>query len=82
MRHRGGTSCKPSAGPAAKAPRPPRPHPPHLPTSEGERLRETVHGVSAPRPAGAPLASFLVRGGALKGQRLSVKTPVVNIAAG
>jgi len=25
------------------------------------------------------LASFLVRGGALKGQRLSVKTPVVNI---
>jgi len=39
-----------------------------------------VHGVpAAPRPSGTPLASFLVRGGALKGQRLSVKTPVVNI---
>jgi pSer/pThr/pTyr-binding forkhead associated (FHA) protein len=38
-----------------------------------------VHGVSAPRPTGASLASFLVRGGALKGQRLAVKTPVVNI---
>jgi len=34
---------------------------------------------AAPRPSGAALASFLVRGGALKGQRLSVKTPVVNI---
>jgi len=39
-----------------------------------------VHGVpAAPRPSSAVLASFLVRGGALKGQRLSVKTPVVNI---
>jgi pSer/pThr/pTyr-binding forkhead associated (FHA) protein len=44
------------------------------------RLRETVHGVpAAPRPSTGALASFLVRGGALKGQRLSVKTPVVNI---
>ena len=43
-------------------------------------MRETVHGMpAAPRPSGAALASFLVRGGALKGQRLSVKTPVVNI---
>jgi pSer/pThr/pTyr-binding forkhead associated (FHA) protein len=59
------------------------------------RLKETVHGVpggspssqpaapapapSTARPSGAALASFLVRNGALKGQRLAVKTPVVNI---
>ena len=34
---------------------------------------------AAPRPSTAALASFLVRGGLLKGQRLIVKTPVVNI---
>ena len=69
-------SENPQPGPAASAPAAgPPPTPP-----KGERLRETVHGVpSAPRPSGAPLASFLVRGGALKGQRLGVKTPVVNI---
>jgi pSer/pThr/pTyr-binding forkhead associated (FHA) protein len=65
----------PQPGPAASAPSAGPPTPP-----KGERLRETVHGVpSAPRPSGAPLASFLVRGGALKGRRLGVKTPVVNI---
>ncbi len=64
----------PPPGPAASAPSAAPPPP------KGERLRETVHGVpAAPRPAGAALASFLVRGGALKGQRLGVKTPVVNI---
>ncbi len=65
----------PQPAPAADAPS-------AAPTApaKGERLRETVHGVpAAPRPTGAPLASFLVRGGALKGQRLAVKTPVVNI---
>ena len=50
----------------------------------GERLKETVHGVPATpptvsRPSGAALANFLVKNGALKGQRLVVKTPVVNI---
>ena len=71
--------ANPQPGPAANVPSAaPPPHPPTPP--KGERLRETVHGVSAaPRPSGAPLASFLVRGGALKGQRLRVKTPVVNI---
>ena len=45
-----------------------------------EKLKETVHGVpAAPRASGSALASFLVRGGALKGQRVVVKTPVVNI---
>jgi len=76
---------------AAPAPPPPPPEnpkpapaaaPPPVPPTKGEsvKLRETVHGVpAAPRPSSTPLASFLVRGGALKGQRLSVKTPVVNI---
>ena len=71
----------PSPGPAANAPSAESP----LPPTQGSaavpgKLRETVHGVpAAQRPSGAPLASFLVRGGALKGQRLTVKTPVVNI---
>jgi pSer/pThr/pTyr-binding forkhead associated (FHA) protein len=63
----------PPRGPAASAPS-------AVPPPKGEKLRETVHGVpAAPRPSGAPLASFIVRGGALKGQRFGVKTPVVNI---
>src|SRR5437667_11107292 len=67
--------ANPQPGPAASAPSAVPPPPP-----KGERLRETVHGVpSAPRPSGAPLANFLVRGGSLKGQRLRVKMPVVNI---
>src|SRR5438874_9692704 len=55
------------------------------PTGAGDRLRHTVHGLEAyvpPSPraaAGGSLASFLVRSGGLAGQRLSVKTPVVNI---
>src|SRR5207249_9457147 len=60
-------------GPAARAPSA------VPPTKGGESLKETIHGVpAASRPSGA-LGSFLVRGGSLKGQRLSVKTPVVNI---
>lgn len=74
----------PPAGPAASAPsaEPPTKGSPPV----AEKLKETVHGVpgapaapAAPRPSGGALASFLVRGGALKGQRLVVKTPVVNI---
>src|SRR5206468_984299 len=63
----------PLPGPAASTPSAVTP-------AKGERLRETVHGVpSAPRAPGTPLASFIGRGGALKGQRFGVKTPVVNI---
>ena len=72
----------PKPGPAASAPSAAAPAPAPIPPTKGEsaKLRETVHGVpAAPRPSGTPLASFLVRGGTLKGQRLSVKTPVVNI---
>src|SRR5438034_7047191 len=67
----------PPPGPAAS---PPQAVPP-----PGDRLRHTVHGLDAyvppsPRSAtGGSLASFLVRSGGLTGQRLSVKTPVVNI---
>lgn len=84
-------SANPAPGPAANAPSAasPLPLPPTKSSTPavGGRLRETVHGVSpaapppqpATRPSGALLASFLVRAGALKGQRLGVKTPVVNI---
>lgn len=54
--------------PAPPAPKPPAAAPPQAPPP------------SAPRPAGPPaLAKFLVRTGSLKGQRLIVKVPVVNI---
>ncbi len=73
----------------ATAPPPPPPgpaaSPPQAVPPPGDRLRHTVHGLDAyvppsPRSAtGGSLASFLVRSGGLAGQRLSVKTPVVNI---
>ena len=76
--------------PAAPPPSPPPAEPAAapLPPTQGSsaatagKLRETVHGVpAAPRPSagGGVLANFLVRAGALKGQRLIVKTPVANI---
>jgi len=68
----------PPEGPAAK---PPAAAPP--------KLADTVNAIpAAPRAApgagrpssgGAPLASFLVKNGSLKGQRLLVRTPIVNI---
>ncbi len=47
------------------------------------RLRNTAFGVPVPPPpptarASAPLATFLVKTGALKGQRVPIRTPVVN----
>jgi pSer/pThr/pTyr-binding forkhead associated (FHA) protein len=58
------------------------------PTGAGQRLSDTMHGVpiselrgpitpASPQPA--PLASLLVRSGAMKGSRLPVRVPVVNI---
>ncbi len=73
----------PKPGPAASAPPavpqapsspPPPPPPPAPPVGAGQRLKETLHGAPAP-----VLGNFLVRSGALKGQRLVVKTPVANI---
>jgi pSer/pThr/pTyr-binding forkhead associated (FHA) protein len=81
--------------PGAPSPPPPPPGPRSDPQSAGAaRLKDTVHGVpgvpalavppAEPSPGtraggAGPLASFLVRTGDLKGQRLSVRTPVVNI---
>ena len=67
----------------AAAPAPP----PALPAGASERLQDTAFGLpSAKRPDAAgrqsdagPLASFLVRTGTLKGQRLVVRTPVANL---
>jgi pSer/pThr/pTyr-binding forkhead associated (FHA) protein len=68
----------PRPGPAASAPS--AVPPTQGPAPVAAKLKETVHGVpAAPRPSGGALASFLVKSGALKGQRLVVKTPVVNI---
>src|SRR5947207_1351110 len=85
----------PAASPPQATPPPPAPSPGTQPVGgsgqaapppgAGDRLRHTVHGLEAyvpPSPraaAGGSLASFLVRSGGLAGQRLSVKTPVVNI---
>jgi pSer/pThr/pTyr-binding forkhead associated (FHA) protein len=59
------------------------------PTGAGARLSDTMHGlpVSAGSsvattptvPTVAPLASMLVRSGELKGRRLPIKAPIVNI---
>jgi pSer/pThr/pTyr-binding forkhead associated (FHA) protein len=61
---------------------------PRPPTGAGSRLSDTLHGmppdgligaVTPTAPQVAPLASLLVRSGSLKGRRLPVKIPVVNI---
>ncbi len=71
----------PAAAPAAPAP------PPLPPVGAPERLQDTAFGLPSVKrgePSGrpsdtGPLASFLVRTGTLKGQRLLVRTPVANI---
>jgi pSer/pThr/pTyr-binding forkhead associated (FHA) protein len=52
---------------------------PASPPPGEHRERGEEGGVGRPGGTGGQLASFLVRNGALKGQRLPVKTPVVNI---
>jgi pSer/pThr/pTyr-binding forkhead associated (FHA) protein len=59
-------------------------------TGAAERLSHTMHGMPVPTPSApkpvirssgptTPMATFLVRSGILKGQRLTVRVPVVNI---
>ena len=72
----------------ADAPAPPAPPPP---TGAAVRLSHTMHGLPVPAPvapprpvarasgASLPMATFLVRSGSLKGERLTVRVPVVNI---
>jgi len=85
----------PAPAPVAPPPRAPVAPPPAqslAPDSAMHRLSETMHGIpvtpmpSTPRVAPAPrtapgsvLDTFLVRNGSLKGNRLQVKVPVVNI---
>ena len=64
-----------AAAPAASTPAPPPPSRPPVPPSAGPAANVPQ---AAPPPPPA-LANFLVRSGALKGQRLQVKTPVANI---
>ncbi len=80
--------------PAAPPPPPPPPTPP-APSSvaaagAAERLSQTMHGMPMSqnqplKPAGLtpvgmpPMAAFVIRSGQLKGHRLQVRVPVVNI---
>lgn len=63
---------------------------PPPPAGAEERLSQTMHGGPVPTPStpkptvrasgpSVPLATFMVRSGILKGQRLTVRVPVVNI---
>lgn len=61
--------------PAAAAPPPAPPAPPAPPVA----APRAVAPPPAPPTAAAPLAKFVVRSGSLKGQRLIVKVPIVNI---
>jgi len=76
----------PPPGPAAsQPPAAPQSSPAPATGSSGERLKNTSFGMqAAPPPAGrasqaGPLANMLVRSGALKGQRIQLRTPVINI---
>jgi pSer/pThr/pTyr-binding forkhead associated (FHA) protein len=77
-------SSAPAAVPPPSPPRSPTPPSPVPPLGADQRLQDTMHGLDAvPRAAPAsptgPLANFLVKVGALKGQRVQVRTPVANI---
>jgi pSer/pThr/pTyr-binding forkhead associated (FHA) protein len=61
------------------------------PAGASQRLSDTMHGApvaepqrhnTPPSPSAAPLASLLFRSGEMKGQRLPIKVPVVNIGRG
>jgi pSer/pThr/pTyr-binding forkhead associated (FHA) protein len=61
------------------------------PAGASQRLSETMHGLpvaelqrqnTPPSPSAAPLASLLFRSGDMKGRRLPIKVPVVNIGRG
>ncbi len=75
---------------AADAPAPAPSVAPPPPAGAEERLSQTMHGGPVPTPSmpkptvrssgpSVPLATFMVRSGILKGQRLTVRVPVVNI---
>ena len=63
---------------------------PAPPAGAAQRLSDTMHGLpdeqpqrnTPPSPEAVPLASLLFRSGDLKGRRLPIKVPVVNIGRG
>jgi pSer/pThr/pTyr-binding forkhead associated (FHA) protein len=77
--------------PPPLAPRPvPSEGPLHTPTGASARLSDTMHGVPLPlppepapsrssAPAPQPIASLLIRGGEMRGRRLPIALPMVNI---
>src|SRR5712692_9111152 len=81
------------ARPTAPPPAPPSSSPPVVaappapPAGAGDKLRNTAFGALPPTAtsspaigqAAAPLARLVVRSEALKGQRVSIKTPIANI---
>ncbi len=80
----------PAAVPAAKPPAPASvatAAPAPAPAGAAQRLSDTMHGIPEavqPRvtpssPEAAPLASLLFRSGQLKGSRVPIKVPVINI---
>lgn len=76
----------PPPGPAAsQPPAAPQSSPAPATGSSGERLKNTSFGMPAPPPPAGrasqagPLANMLVRSGTLKGQRIQLRTPVINI---
>jgi pSer/pThr/pTyr-binding forkhead associated (FHA) protein len=75
----------PQMMPAAAAE--PEPAPSQPPSGAPQRLSDTMFGVpvsrnTPPSSMALPLASFLFRSGELKGKRLPIKVPVVNIGRG
>jgi hypothetical protein len=81
---------------APPEPNEPKAAEPPPPSGAAQRLSDTLHGIpvtpaadpelqrrnTPPSPAAAPLASFLFRSGEMKGRRLPIKVPVVNIGRG
>lgn len=81
--------AKAAPTPVASEPAPSKPAP--APEGAIQRLSDTMHGLPDAKPHGpitptspeaSPLASLLFRSGELKGKRLPIKVPVVNIGRG
>jgi pSer/pThr/pTyr-binding forkhead associated (FHA) protein len=77
-------ASKPAAPPAPPPPPPAPPGPPPGPASAPQAAPQAAGGARSSAAVGrpsqvGPLASLLVKSGALKGQRYQIKTPVVNI---
>ncbi len=75
---------RPTAPASARPPSPPAAAPLPPPAGAGQKLRNTAFAAPPGPPSqssggAAPLAHLVVRSGALKGQRVPIRTPIVNI---